>query len=83
MRRWGLRGRMTASYLVVTAAAVLVVEIVVALLISPGLLAAPSYEPASRVVELTALDYAVHAVDANARLGHLPKDTEIPRAGGR
>ena len=76
-RRWGLRGRMTASYLLVTAAAVLVVEIVVALFVSPGLLAAPAPTEASPVVQYTAQEYATRAVDANARLGHLPTDKDI------
>ncbi|MFL6144224.1 MAG: ATP-binding protein [Labedaea sp.] len=78
MKRWGLRGRMTASYLLVTAAAVLVVEIVVALLISPGLVAGPNRKAAaSLVVQRTAQEYATRAVDANARLGHLPTDQDI------
>ena len=78
LRRWGLRGRMTASYLLVTAAAVLVVEIVVALFVSPGLLAAPKSEVAAGlVVQRTAQEYAARVVDANARLGHLPTGTEI------
>jgi signal transduction histidine kinase len=68
---------MTASYLLVTAAAVLVVEIVVALLVSPGLLSRPDKGPASLVVQAAAQDYAARAVDANARLGHLPNDGEI------
>ncbi|HEV8559189.1 MAG TPA: ATP-binding protein [Actinophytocola sp.] len=76
MKRWGLRGRMTASYLLVTAAAVLLVEIVVALLISPAL-EAPPEAGASAVVQRTALEYATVAGNLYARLEHLPSDKEI------
>jgi signal transduction histidine kinase len=76
MKRWGLRGRMTASYLLVTAAAVLLVEIVVALLISPAL-EGPKEAAASVTVQRTALEYATVAGNLYARLEHLPTDTEI------
>ena len=73
-QRWGLRAKMTASYLLVTAAAVLVVEIVAIVVVQP--LLAPGADP-SRPVQLTAESYAATVIDANARLGRLPTATEI------
>jgi two-component system, NarL family, sensor histidine kinase LiaS len=74
-QRWGLRAKMSASYVLVTAAAVLVVEIVALVLVQP-LLAPPDANP-SLPVQATAQDYATRAVAATARLGRLPTAKEI------
>jgi len=75
-QRWGLRAKMSASYVLVTAAAVLVVELVSLILVQP--LLAPG-RPADRSVAVlvTAQTYATRVVDANARLGRLPTSEEI------
>src|SRR5262245_20385735 len=74
-RRWGLRAKMSASYVLVTAAAVLVVEIVALVLVQP--LLDPPATDVSAPVQATAELYATRVIDANARLGRLPKADEI------
>jgi signal transduction histidine kinase len=75
MRRWGLRGRMAASYVLVTAAAVLVMEIVAVVL--AGALLTPAAEE-NPTVAFTARDLAARAGDAAVHLGRLPGSDQLP-----
>jgi signal transduction histidine kinase len=72
-RRWGLQAKMTASYVLVTAAAVVLVEAVVAILLAA---VAPATEPAVQL-QLTANSYANAAMQLSARLGRLPNGREL------
>jgi signal transduction histidine kinase len=75
--RWGLRAKMAGSYVLVTAAAVLVLEIVVLVLVVPGLLFDASIGDRTVPVQLTAQDYAGRAAQAYALRGHLPDAGEL------
>jgi signal transduction histidine kinase len=68
-RRWGLQAKMTASYVLVTAAAVVLVEVVVAVIVLPGLV---SRTDRTALVQLTASGYAKQATILAATLGGLP-----------
>jgi signal transduction histidine kinase len=68
---------MAASYVLVTAAAVAVVEIVVLLLVMPGMLASNSAADRSVIVFVTAKDYATRVGEAVQRLGRLPGPDEL------
>jgi signal transduction histidine kinase len=73
-RRWGLRAKMSASYVLVTAAAVVLVEAVVLAVVVPALLPRP--DPAA-LLQLTADRYAGAAMQLTARLGRLPDAREL------
>ena len=73
-RRWGLQAKMTASYVLVTAAAVVLVEVVVAAVVLPGLLSRAD-RPA--LVQLIASDYANMVMQQSAGLGRLPTASEL------
>src|SRR6185369_15793700 len=77
MRRFGLRAKMAASYVLVTAAAVAVVEIVVLVLVMPGLLASGVPGQKSLIVFGSAKDYATQVSKAAERLGHLPGPSDL------
>jgi signal transduction histidine kinase len=72
--RWGLQAKMTASYVLVTAAVVVLVEAVAAVLVLPGLVSG-----ADRVaqVQLMASDYATMVMQQSAVLGRLPTASEL------
>jgi signal transduction histidine kinase len=72
-RRWGLQAKMTASYVLVTAAAVVLVEAVVAVLLAA---LTPGTEPTAQL-QLTADSYANAAMQLGARLGRLPNGREL------
>jgi len=72
--RWGLQAKMTASYVLVTAAAVVLVEVVVAGIVLPRLVSRA--DRATRV-QLIASDYADTAMKLGARLGRLPTAGEF------
>ena len=77
--RWGLQAKMTASYVLVTAAAVVLVEavvlgIVVLGIVVPGLVTRA--DGTSRV-QRTAVDYANTAMQRSASLGRLPDAREL------
>jgi signal transduction histidine kinase len=67
--RWGLQAKMTASYVLVTAAVVLLVEIVAAAIVLPGLV---SRADRAALVQLLANDYANQVTRQSATLGRLP-----------
>jgi signal transduction histidine kinase len=73
-RRWGLQAKMTGSYVLVTAAAVVLVEVVVAVIVLPGLV---SRTDLATQVQLTAGDYANAAMKQSAMLGRLPTAAEF------
>jgi signal transduction histidine kinase len=75
-RRWGLRAKMAGSYVLVTAAAVAVVEAVVLVLVVPGLLG--GQDARTLLVTVTARDIADSAGQAAAQLGHLPDAGQFP-----
>jgi signal transduction histidine kinase len=72
-RRWGLQAKMTASYVLVTAAAVVLVEVVVAVLLATLARAA---DPTPQL-QLTATSYANAAMQLSARLDRLPNDRDL------
>jgi signal transduction histidine kinase len=74
--RWGLRAKMASSYVLVTAAAVAVVEAVVLVLVVPGLL--DSRDPRTALVAVSAHDLAASAGQVSARLGRLPDAGQFP-----
>ena len=73
-RRWGLQAKMSASYVLVTAAAVVLVEIAVLGFVVPRLV--PRVDPQT-LVQLTADSYAATASRLAARLGRLPDAGEL------
>ena len=75
--RWGLRGKMAVSYVLVTALAVAVVEAVVLMLVVPGLLGGVQ-DARPLLVLFTAQHTAVSAGETIARVGHLPDAGEFP-----
>jgi signal transduction histidine kinase len=70
----GLQAKMTASYVLVTAVAVVLVEAVVLGFVLPGVDSAS--EPTA-LVQLTAVDYAGQAARLSAGLGRLPTASEF------
>lgn len=74
-RRWGLRAKMAASYVLTTAVAVAVVEAVGLGLVVPGIIASTD---TLSVVEATAVDYAARANQLGGGLGRLPTAQEFP-----
>jgi signal transduction histidine kinase len=72
--RWGLKAKMTASYVLVTAAAVVLVEAVLLLVVVPGLV---SRTDEATLLRRTALDYAVSAMVLSAGSDRLPSAGEI------
>jgi len=76
-KRWGLRAKMAGSYVLVTAAAVAVVEAVVLVLVMPGLLGG-AQDARTLLVELTARDIAASAGQIAAQLGRLPDPGQFP-----
>src|SRR5262249_48457804 len=75
-RRTGLRAKMAVSYVLVTAAAVALVEAVGVLLVVPKMLADPPGDP-TLIVQLTARNYAAEVTAASARRGRLPPVDEL------
>lgn len=73
-RRWGLQAKMSASYVLVTAAAVVLVEVAVLGFVVPRVV--PRVDPQT-VVQLTADRYATTAMQRNASLGRLPRAGEL------
>src|SRR5512133_3128503 len=72
--RWGLQAKMTASYVLVTAAVVVLVEAVAAVLVLPGLVSGA--DRATRV-QLLAGDYAAMVAQQSSTLGRLPTAREL------
>jgi signal transduction histidine kinase len=72
--RWGLQAKMTGSYVLVTAAVVVLVEAVAAVLVLPGLVSGAD-RPAR--VQLLASDYATMVMQQSAVLGRLPTAREL------
>jgi len=68
-RRWGLRAKMAASYVLTTAAVVVIVEAVGLGVVVPKIVASTDR---LAIVEDTALDYASRAAQRSASLGRLP-----------
>jgi len=73
-RRWGLQAKMSASYVLVTAAAVVLVEVAVLGLVVPRVV--PRVDP-DTLVQLTADSYAKTAMQLGAQLGRLPNAREL------
>jgi len=73
-RRWGLQAKMSASYVLVTAAAVVLVEVAVLGLVVPRVV--PRVDPET-LVQLTADSYAKTAMQLGAQLGRLPNAREL------
>jgi two-component system, NarL family, sensor histidine kinase LiaS len=76
-RHWGLRAQMARSYVLVTAAAVAVVEAVVLVLVVPGLVGGAS-DTRTLLLRVTARETAASAAEATARLGRLPEPGQFP-----
>ena len=72
--RLGLQAKMTASYVLVTAAAVALVEVVVLAVVVPAVV---SRSDRLTVVQRTAQDYADAVTGQSATLGRLPNDHEV------
>ena len=73
-RRWGLRAKMAASYVLTTAVAVAVVESVGLGLVVPGIVANTDN---LSLVEATAVEYAARAGQLGETLGRLPTGQEL------
>jgi signal transduction histidine kinase len=71
---WGLQAKMTATYVLVTAAAVALVEVVLLVVVVPGLV---SRADAATLVEHTAQDYAARAMVLSAGSDRLPTADEL------
>jgi signal transduction histidine kinase len=76
-RYWGLRAKMAGSYVLVTVAAVAVVEVVVLVLVVPGLLGG-GQDAGALLTEMTARDIADSAGQVAAQLGQLPDAGRFP-----
>jgi signal transduction histidine kinase len=74
-RRWGLRAKMAASYVLTAAVVVAVVEVVGLGLVVPGIVASTD---SRTLVDGTAVDYASRAGQLSASLGRLPTAQEFP-----
>src|SRR4029450_9407611 len=72
--RWGLQAKMTASYVLVTAAVVVLVELVAAALVLPGLV---SGADRATLVQLLASDTATQVTQQSATLGRLPTASQL------
>jgi signal transduction histidine kinase len=72
--RWGLQAKMTGSYVLVTAAVVVLVEVVAAGLVLPGLV---SGADRPERVQLLAIDYADIVTQQSTVLGRLPTASEL------
>jgi uncharacterized membrane protein len=72
--RWGLQAKMTGSYVLVTAAVVVLVEVVAAVIVLPELVAGAD-RPTR--VQLLAGDYANLVMQQSATLGRLPTASEL------
>jgi two-component system, NarL family, sensor histidine kinase LiaS len=72
--RWGLQAKMTGSYVLVTAAVVVLVEVVAAVIVLPGLL---SGADRATQVQLLAGDTANQVMRQSADLGRLPTAREL------
>jgi signal transduction histidine kinase len=76
-RQRGLRGQMAGSYVLVTAAAVAVVEAVTLVFVVPGLLAGGP-DPRTGLVLSTARDIATSVDQVTAQRGRLPDPGQFP-----
>src|SRR6266508_5817604 len=72
--RWGLQAKMTGSYVLVTAAVVVLVELVAAVLVLPGLV---SGADRATQVQLLANDTANRGMQQSATLGRLPTASQL------
>jgi signal transduction histidine kinase len=73
-RRWGLQAKMTASYVLVTAAVVVLVEVVAAAVVLPQLV---SGAEGPALVQVLASDYANMVTRQSATSGRLPTADEL------
>src|SRR5215218_4735995 len=73
-RRWGLQAKMTASYVLVTAAVVVLVEVVAAAVVLPQLV---SGAEGPALVQVLASDYANMVTRRSATNGRLPTADEL------
>jgi signal transduction histidine kinase len=72
--RWGLQAKMTASFVLVTAAVVVLVEVVAAVIVLPELI---SGTDRATQVQLLASDTANHVMQQSATLGRLPTASQL------
>jgi signal transduction histidine kinase len=72
--RWGLQAKMTGSYVLVTAAVVVLVEVVAAVIVLPGLV---SGADRATQVQLLASDTANQVMQQSATLGQLPTADQL------
>ena len=72
--RWGLQAKMTGSYVLVTAAVVVLVEVVAAAVVLPGLV---SGADRATLVQLLAGDTANRVMQQSATLGQLPTASQL------
>jgi signal transduction histidine kinase len=72
--RWGLQAKMTGSYVLVTAAVVVLVEVVAAVIVLPGLV---SGADRATLVQLLASDTANRVMQQSATLGQLPTASQL------
>jgi signal transduction histidine kinase len=72
--RWGLQAKMTGSYVLVTAAVVVLVEVVAAVIVLPGLV---SGADRAALVQLLASDTANRVMQQSATLGQLPTASQL------
>jgi signal transduction histidine kinase len=72
--RWGLQAKMTGSYVLVTAAVVVLVEVVAAVIVLPGLV---SGADRATQVQLLASDTANQVMRQSATLGQLPTASQL------
>jgi signal transduction histidine kinase len=72
--RWGLQAKMTASYVLVTAAVVVLVEIVAAAVVLPELISGTGR---ATEVQLLASATANQVMQQSATLGHLPTASQL------
>src|SRR5215218_3827102 len=72
--RWGLQAKMTASYVLVTAAVVVLVEVVAAAIVLPGLI---SGAERATEVQLVASATANQVMQQSATLGRLPTASQL------
>jgi HAMP domain-containing protein len=73
-RRWGLQAKMTASYVLITAAVVVLVEAVAAVVVLPGLV---SGADRATQVQLLASATANQVMQQSATLGQLPTASQL------
>src|SRR4030095_341692 len=76
--RWGLQAKMTASYVLVTAAVVVLVELVAAALVLPGLVSgADRATLVQLVVRVLPSDTPTQFTQQSATLGRLPTASQL------